>query len=268
VRRAEEQALAPHCCCARRPRLSLLPKIGLQAAHLRVALPPALAARARARAHRALCPCELALPLAGALLPPPEAASSSGSGSSSCGPSSTGRALSTRAPRAPRTPASAPGAAGPGGAQRPPSRRLGRSGYLETTSGVAPAGSPLLAALRGAGPQPEEAEADAGAPGGRGRKPARAGMGRDDLAAYLGAPLEEKDAAVLDKLVGVMTKDGKKGRAYRILLDAMHVMRRHLAAAPGAAPAAGGAPAAAGAPAAPAAAPAAAAAPAKPPAKA
>jgi hypothetical protein len=45
--------------------------------------------------------------------------------------------------------------------------------------------------------------------------------------------LTASDRALLDKLVGIMTKDGKKSRARRILLDAMHIIKRELAKGPG-----------------------------------
>jgi Ribosomal protein S7p/S5e len=48
-------------------------------------------------------------------------------------------------------------------------------------------------------------------------------------AAAHAAPLSQDDAAVLNKLVGVLMKDGKKARARRILVDAMHIIKQQLA---------------------------------------
>lgn len=47
-------------------------------------------------------------------------------------------------------------------------------------------------------------------------------------------PLTASDAEALEKLVGILTKDGKKSRARRILLDAMHVIKQQLAKGSGA----------------------------------
>lgn len=41
--------------------------------------------------------------------------------------------------------------------------------------------------------------------------------------------LTAADTAILEKLVGIMTKDGKKSRARRQLLDAMHIIKQQLA---------------------------------------
>lgn len=43
------------------------------------------------------------------------------------------------------------------------------------------------------------------------------------------APLTASDRQLLEKLVGIMTKEGKKSRARRILLDAMHVIKQQVA---------------------------------------
>lgn len=40
--------------------------------------------------------------------------------------------------------------------------------------------------------------------------------------------LAAADKEVLEKFVGILTKDGKKSRARRLLLDAMHIMKHHL----------------------------------------
>ncbi|WIA21217.1 hypothetical protein OEZ85_000460 [Tetradesmus obliquus] len=48
-------------------------------------------------------------------------------------------------------------------------------------------------------------------------------------------PLTAADAEALDKLVGLLTKDGKKSRARRLLLDAMHIIQQQLAQGKGSA---------------------------------
>jgi len=40
--------------------------------------------------------------------------------------------------------------------------------------------------------------------------------------------LTATDRDVLEKLVGIMTKDGKKSRARRILLEAMHIINQQV----------------------------------------
>lgn len=63
--------------------------------------------------------------------------------------------------------------------------------------------------------------------GGKGRR-SRSNMTSQALGSYLGVSLDDKSAHTLNKIVGSMTKDGKKSRAYRVLLNTMHVMRDQL----------------------------------------
>jgi ribosomal protein S7 len=46
--------------------------------------------------------------------------------------------------------------------------------------------------------------------------------------------LTAADKEALEKLVGILTKDGKKSRARRLLLDAMHIIQQQLAQGKGA----------------------------------
>jgi ribosomal protein S7 len=48
-------------------------------------------------------------------------------------------------------------------------------------------------------------------------------------------PLTAADKEALEKLVGILTKDGKKSRARRLLLDAMHIIQQQLAQGKGSA---------------------------------
>lgn len=41
--------------------------------------------------------------------------------------------------------------------------------------------------------------------------------------------LSAADRQLLEKLVGIMTKEGKKSRARRLLLDAMHIIKQQVA---------------------------------------
>jgi ribosomal protein S7 len=56
----------------------------------------------------------------------------------------------------------------------------------------------------------------------------------DHSCAYLFA-LMSADREALEKLVGILTKDGKKSRARRLLLDAMHIIQQQLAQGKGSA---------------------------------
>jgi hypothetical protein len=47
--------------------------------------------------------------------------------------------------------------------------------------------------------------------------------------------LTSADREALEKLVGILTKDGKKSRARRLLLDAMHIIQQQLAQGKGSA---------------------------------
>jgi ribosomal protein S7 len=47
--------------------------------------------------------------------------------------------------------------------------------------------------------------------------------------------LTSADKEALEKLVGILTKDGKKSRARRLLLDAMHIIQQQLAQGKGSA---------------------------------
>lgn len=48
--------------------------------------------------------------------------------------------------------------------------------------------------------------------------------------------LSAEDRELLEKLVGIMTKEGKKSRARRLLLDAMHIIKQQVAKGQAAAP--------------------------------
>jgi ribosomal protein S7 len=58
---------------------------------------------------------------------------------------------------------------------------------------------------------------------------ASAAAADDDAAPQQQQQLSASDRQLLEKLVGIMTKDGKKSRARRLLLDAMHIIKQQVA---------------------------------------
>jgi ribosomal protein S7 len=58
---------------------------------------------------------------------------------------------------------------------------------------------------------------------------AAAAAAADDAAPHHHQQLSASDRQLLEKLVGIMTKDGKKSRARRLLLDAMHIIKQQVA---------------------------------------